>query len=68
MIILTLFVQTLCAGFKFKTGLLAIIYHLSLVTCRGGLLLRIVPSVCLFTNVHGINQKLKPKIIFDRSF
>ena len=29
-----------------------------------------IPLVCLFTNVHGINQqyKLKPKIIFDRSF
>ena len=29
-----------------------------------------IPSACLFTNVHGINQqyKLKPKIIFDRSF
>ena len=29
-----------------------------------------IPSVCLFTNVHGINQqyKLKPKIMVDRSF
>ena len=29
-----------------------------------------IPSVFLFKNAHGINQqhKLKPRIIFDRSF
>ena len=62
---------TLCSNlsaldFKFKTESHVIIYPLSPATARGEGLLKI-PSVCLFTNVHGINRqyKLKPKIIFD---
>ena len=57
-------------GFKFKTGLHVILYQLSVPTCRGEQLLRMIPSFCLFTNVHEIKQqhKLEPKIKFDRSF
>ena len=39
-------------------------HHLSLATCRGEQLLRMIPSVCFFKNVYGIisninsNQKL----------
>ena len=57
-------------GFKFKRGLYVIIYQLSLVKRWVEWLLRMIPRVCLFTNVHEINQqhKLKPKIIFDSSF
>ena len=72
---MTILTFTLCPnlsalGFKFKTGLHAIFFHLSLATVQGALLLRIIPSVCLFTSVNGMKQqyKLKPKIIFDRSF
>ena len=57
-------------GFKFKAGFHVIIYHLSvLVTVRGERLLRMIPSVCLFTSVHKTNQRyiLKPKNISDRS-
>ena len=54
----------------FKTGLHIIICHLSVAIVRGEWLLRMISSVCLFTNVNRINQhyKLKPKIIFDGSF
>ena len=43
--------------FKFKTGLhIIIFYQLLLATVRGEGLLRMIPSVYLFTNVPGINQ------------
>ena len=53
-------------GFKFKAGLHVMLYHLSLASCRGEWLLRMIPLVCLFTNVHWINQqhKLTPKNIW----
>ena len=65
-----LFSNLSALGFKFRTDLLIILYHLSLATCRGEWLLRMIPSVYLFPNIYGINQqhKLKSKIIFDRSF
>ena len=43
--------------FKLKTGLRIMLYHLSLATCRGEWLLRMIPSACLFRNVHEINQQ-----------
>ena len=57
-------------GFKIKTGLYVIIYHLSLAICEGEQLLRMVLPVFLFKNTHGNNQehKLKPRIISDRYF
>ena len=68
LLFLFLFYFLICC--KFKTGLHVIINHLSLDSVRGEWFLRMIPSVCLFRNVHGINQhhKLKPKITFDRSF
>ena len=52
--------STLC--FKFKTGLHVKIYHSSLATCRREWLLRMIPSVCLFTNVHGVQQQQNHKL------
>ena len=64
MIILTFILcsnfSTLC--FKFKTGLHVKIYHSSLATCRREWLLRMIPSVCLFTNVHGVQQQQNHKL------
>ena len=44
-------------GFKFKTGFHVTIYHLSLVTVWGEWLLRMIPEVCLFTNVYETNRQ-----------
>ena len=70
MIILTviLYSNLSALGFKVKPGLQVIIYSLSLATFWRAWFLRIIPSVCLFANVHGINQqyKLTPKITFHR--
>ena len=57
-------------GFKFKTRINVTIYDLSLATCRGEYLLRMILSVFLFKNAHEINQqhKREPRIIFDRFF
>ena len=41
-------------GFKFKTGLHVTVHYLSLATCWGKWLLRMIPSACLFKNTHGI--------------
>ena len=45
-------------GFKFKTGLHVTIYYLSLTTCRGKWLLRMIPSVFLFKIAHGITSNI----------
>ena len=44
-------------GFKFETELHLKIYRLSLATYQGEWLLRMIPSVCLFKNAHGINEQ-----------
>ena len=48
-------------AFKFKAGLHVTIYHLSLATCRGEWLLRMISSVRLFEKADGINQQNKLK-------
>ena len=50
-------------NFKFTTGFHVTIYHLSLATVRGEWLLKMILEVCLFTNVHEINQQYKQKPI-----
>ena len=48
-------------GFKFKTGFHVTVHYLSLATCRGEWLLRMIPSVCylkLFKNAHGITSNI----------
>ena len=48
-------------GFKFKTGFYLTIYYFSLATVRGDWLLKMILDVCLFTNVHEINNQNKKK-------
>ena len=50
-------------SFKFKTGFYVTVYHLSLSTTRGELLLKMILEVCLFANVHEINQQYNQKLI-----
>ena len=45
-------------GFKFKTGFHVTIYYLSLATSQGERLLRIIPSVYLFKDPHGITNNI----------
>ena len=62
MVILTfILIQTSRSRFKIQNRAHVIIYQLSLATVRGEGLLKFIPSVCLFTNVHGINNQYNLK-------
>ena len=51
--------KLLCSRFKFQNKSPLHTLHLSLAICRGKWLLRIIPSVRLFTNVNRVNQQHK---------
>ena len=60
MIILTVTISSdfSAFGFKFKTGFHVTVHYLSLATCWGEWLLRMIPSAYLFKNAHGITSNI----------